>query len=115
MLGLFGKRAIDLAVLFLAAYTFVFVPLGRHTGLEHLKRILATSAARSAGHEIVEAADRLKGRVLGGDGHASSDDRERPVLPRGNPSVPRLPRGHAPANAAVAPAHETADGPDASL
>lgn len=94
---------IDLAVLFLACYAFAFVPLGKRTGLEHLRAILATRAARDAGHEALEAADRLKHRAL---------DDEAPATPRGSPVVPRLPRHPAPPNAAIATAH---DAPDASL
>ena len=35
MLGLLGKRPIELVVLFFALYAFVFVPLGKRTGFEH--------------------------------------------------------------------------------
>ena len=104
VLGLLGRRAIDLAVLFLAVYAFAFVPLGKRTGLEHLRAILETRPARDAGHEIVEAADKLRARLLGG-----GDE-----LPKhGVPVVPKLPRRspEAPVEMRVAPR----DVPDASL
>ena len=94
---------IDLVVLFLACYAFAFVPLGKRTGLEHLRAILDTRAARDAGREALEAADRLKRRAL---------DDDSPPAPRGSPVVPRLPRHPAPPNAAIAAAR---DAPDASL
>lgn len=103
MLGLFGKRAIDLAVLFLALYAFAFVPLGKRTGLEHLRAVLQTRPARDAGHEIREAAEHLWARLLG------SDDDTTPK--HGIPVVPKLPRRTAPADLLIAPR----DVPDASL
>jgi hypothetical protein len=114
VLGLFGRRAIDLAVLFLALYAFAFVPLGRRTGLEHVRAILRTHAAEDAGHELMEAFDHLKARLLG------SDD---PLPGRGVPVVPKLPRRRTaptppqpgvPANMLVAP-RTARDVPDASL
>ena len=94
-----GRRALDLAVLFLAVYVLAVVPLGRHTGLEHLRAILGTKAARDAGHELGVAAQRLGRRLLG----------ER------NPTPPRVksdarPRRD-PTNLSVAPG--AFEGPDA--
>lgn len=103
MLGLLARRAIDLAVLFLALYAFAFVPLGRRTGLEHVRAILATPAARETTRDVADAVDGLRRRLL-------SD----PAPPtRGSPVVPRLHRHPVPTNAAVAPA--VFDVPDASL
>ena len=102
MLGNLGRRAIDLVVLLLALYAFAFVPLGKKTGLEHLRSILRTRPAEEAGHEILEAADRLRHRLL---------DADEPVRTRGTPVVPRLPRrAHPEANLKLAPE----DAPDAS-
>lgn len=102
-----GRRAIDLAVLFLALYALVFVHLGQKTGLEHLQAILGTRAARDAGHDLARAAERL-GRHLLGEG-------EQPIAPRGKPAVPALP---SPPRRSAANAHEIPaafEGPDASV
>jgi len=105
VIGSFGRRVIDLAVLFLAAYAFAFVPLGSRTALEHCRAILRTRAAREAGRDVVSAADRLRRRVL-------SDDDE-PLPSRGRPIVPALPhKTRAPAEALLTP---FVDSPDASL
>jgi hypothetical protein len=101
----FGRRAIDLAVLFLALYALAFVPLGRRTGLEHLQAILGTRAARDAGRDLGQAAARLGHRLLGGND---------PITPRGKPSVPALPSApRRVANVAMTPG--AFDGPDASV
>jgi hypothetical protein len=105
VLGLFGKRAIDLAVLFLAVYAFAFVPLGKRTGLEHLRAVLDTRPARTAGHELVEATERLRAKLLGSDEAAPS---------RGVPVVPKLPRRAAPPDLLMVP-RTLRDVPDASL
>lgn len=99
----FGRRAIDFAVLVLATYALAFVPLGRHTGLEHARAILRTKAARDAGHELVQAAQRLGRRLLGDEATAA---------PRPRPDVPALPR-HGTSNVALTTA--AFEGPDASV
>lgn len=99
----FGRRAIDFAVLVLAVYALAVVPLGRHTGLEHLRAILGTKAARDAGHELVQAAQRLGRHLLGDDASAA---------PRARPDVPTLPR-RGTSNAALATGGF--EGPDASV
>jgi hypothetical protein len=63
-----GRRAIDFVLLLLAVYMLAVVPLGRHTGLEHLRAILRTKAARDAGLELRQAAQRLGRRLVGDDG-----------------------------------------------
>ncbi|HEX4340563.1 MAG TPA: hypothetical protein VH062_31860 [Polyangiaceae bacterium] len=99
----FGRRAIDLAVLFLAVYALAVVPLGRRTGLEHLRAIFRTQAARDAGRELGHAAERLGRRLLG---------ESEPITPRGKPGAPSIP--HRPtSNAVVTPAAFA--GPDASV
>lgn len=107
MLGNFGRRAIDLAVLFLALYAFAFVPLGTKTGLEHVVAIVHTDAARAAATDLRGAADRLVRRLL-------DTNAEEPLHPRGTARVPRLPkhRPEPPANAALSP---LIDAPDASM
>jgi hypothetical protein len=60
----FAKRALESAVLLFALYAFAKVPLGRATGLEHLKAILGTSEAQEAGREMKQAGSRLLGELL---------------------------------------------------
>ena len=88
MPGKVGQRAVNLLVLLFAAYAFAFVPLGRRTGLDHLRAILSTGAAREAGRELIGAADRLRLRFLGDD---------PPAPARGTPDLPTLPRSATPA------------------
>lgn len=109
MLGNLGRKAIDLAVLFLAVYAFAFVPLGKRTGLEHLTAILHTEAARSAGREILGAAARLRQRLTDGE-------RVAPLRTRGSPVVPKLPRrrSESPTNTMVT-SISPMDTPDASM
>lgn len=109
MLGNFGRKVIDVAVLFLAVYAFAFVPLGKRTGLQHLTAILHTDAARSAGRDVLSAADKLKKRLLG-------EEKEAPIRARGTPVVPKLPRRRVdnPANIVVTYAPPMG-GPDASM
>jgi hypothetical protein len=104
VLGRLGHRSIDLVVLLFALYAFAFVPLGKRTGLEHVRAVLGTHEAREAGDELLEAGDRLKQRVLGGD---------VPVIP-GRPVIPDLPPG-APVQMRVAPLGVGDGGVDASL
>ena len=109
MLGLLGKRPIELVVLFFALYAFVFVPLGKHTGFEHMKAILGTPAAKDAGSEFLSAADRLRQRLLGGGVS------EPPAVPkRARPGAPEFGRRDARSIPQVLPAIAP-DGPDASL
>lgn len=107
VLGNVVRRAVEFAVLFFAAYAFVFVPLGSRTGLEHCLAILHTRAAREAGRDVATAAARLKRRVLGFGDEA--------VTGGGVPVVPALPKHrHEPTQAALAPARDFAP-PDASM
>ena len=110
VLGNLARRAIDLAVLLLALYAFAFVPLGRRTGLEHLRAILKTPASRDAGHEVTQAAERLRDRLLGAD----APGRAVPPPAHGAPTVPELRPGRAPPEMAAVPA-PPGDAPDASL
>jgi hypothetical protein len=107
VLGNFARRLIDLGVLFLALYAFAFVPLGKRTGLEHLIAVLHTRAARNATHEVVEAVERLRERLVGGDA-------PRTIETRGAPVVPKLPHRSRTRDAILVPAPAD-DAPDASL
>jgi hypothetical protein len=106
VIGRLGSRAIEIVVFLFALYAFAFVPLGKRTGLEHVKAILTTNEAKEAGGELVEAGDRLKRQVLGGGGVS-------PI--RGEPLIPEL-RPGTPVQMKLAPAERSIDaGVDASL
>jgi hypothetical protein len=72
------RRALELCVAFFALYAFIFVPLGEHTGFEHLKAILATKEAERAGAELKTAGSRMLTELL--DFHNGAYE-GRPVLP----------------------------------
>lgn len=81
MITRIGRRSLELGVGLFALMGFAFVPLGKKTGLEHVKAILATAPAREAGKELLEASHKLRQRVLGdlasaGARDAGSDARE---------------------------------------
>jgi hypothetical protein len=52
MLGNLAKRAVELAILFLAAVTFFLVPFGSRTLFQHCKAIFTTEPAAELGREI---------------------------------------------------------------
>ncbi|MEO7095670.1 MAG: hypothetical protein ABI175_20600 [Polyangiales bacterium] len=52
MLGNLAKRAVELAILFLAAVTFFLVPFGSRTLFQHCKAIFTTAPAAELGREI---------------------------------------------------------------
>jgi hypothetical protein len=61
MVGNLAKRAVNLAVLLLAAVTFFLVPFGRRTLYRHLVAVFTTDEAKemkreveAKGHEIVD-------------------------------------------------------------
>lgn len=110
VVGRTAHRALDVMVLLFAALGFVYVPLGKHTGYEHAKAILATGAASRAGRELREAVDRLRGRVVQ---DATSGPERGP-----SPKPPRFGSGSGEGvdNAHIAPiARAAADLPDASV
>jgi hypothetical protein len=109
VVGRYAHRALDVLVLLFAALGFVYVPLGKHTGYEHAKAILATGAASRAGRELSEAVDRLRGRVV----HDATSDPDRGPSPK----PPRFGSrsGDDVDNAHIAPiARAAAELPDAS-
>ena len=59
-----AKRALEGAVALFALYAFATVPLGKRTGLEHLKAILSTDEAKEAGQELREAGSRILRELL---------------------------------------------------
>jgi len=48
-----------------AVLGFCYVPLGGHTGFEHVKAVLSTPAAKRAGAELLEALIRVRGKLTG--------------------------------------------------
>ncbi len=86
MIGNLGRRAIEVVVLLFAALGFAFVPLGRHTALEHMRAILGTGAAASAGHELAESAKRLE-RALFGAPHDAGASAEPPANAKATPAA----------------------------
>ena len=108
MIGKLGRRAIDLVVVLFALLGFAFVPLGHRTGLEHVVAIFSTGEASDAGHELVEATERLKRRLLG----AIRSD----TVPSAEPPANAVPAARPPRAAAVVRVrHRDAGVPDASL
>ncbi len=59
-----GRRVLEIGVGMFALLGFAFVPLGKKTGLEHLKAIIATAPAKEAGAELIDAGFRLRARVF---------------------------------------------------
>ena len=55
-----GRRALEVGVGLFALLGFAFVPLGKKTGLEHVKAIVATEPAKEAGRELLAAGDKLR-------------------------------------------------------
>jgi hypothetical protein len=59
-LGDLGRRLLQGGVGLFAVLGFVYVPLGRHTGLEHARAVLGTPAARAAVEDVTLAVLRLR-------------------------------------------------------
>jgi hypothetical protein len=59
-----GRRVFDLVIGLFALLGFFFVPLGRHTGFEHLKAIAATGPATEAYRELLEAGARVRKKLF---------------------------------------------------
>lgn len=76
-----GKKAIEAAVVLLALYAALFVPLGERTLWQHARAVFGTEEAQRAGRELRQAG----GRML----HELTDFEPLPV--RGEPRVPPLP------------------------
>jgi hypothetical protein len=63
VLGEIVKRAFHGVVLFFAIIAFLRVPIGGHTGLEHVLAIFSTPPAREAGAALADAAEKLAERA----------------------------------------------------
>jgi hypothetical protein len=81
VLGL-GRKAAESAILLLALYAAVFIPLGERTLWQHAVAILSTHEAKRAGRELTQAGTRMLFEL--------TDFEARPV--RGKPQVPPLPQ-----------------------
>jgi hypothetical protein len=57
------KRIFQGVIVFFAIYSFVFVPLGKKTALEHVRAIFGTPAAREAAAEVKGGVTRLVRRL----------------------------------------------------
>jgi hypothetical protein len=60
-----GRRLVESVVGLFAVLGFIYVPLGRHTGLEHTKAVLSTPAAAAALDDLSRTALGLRTRALG--------------------------------------------------
>jgi hypothetical protein len=58
-----GRRLVESVVGLFAILGFLYVPLGRHTGFEHARAVLATPAASAAIDDLTTAAQGLRQRA----------------------------------------------------
>ena len=65
MLGVLGRRGVEAGISLFAVLGFCYVPLGGHTGLEHVKAVFSTPAAKRAGAELLDAFVRVRGKLSG--------------------------------------------------
>ena len=63
MLGNLARRAVELAILFLAAVTFFLVPFGSRTLFQHCRAIFSTEPAAELGREIEKKGDEVVSEV----------------------------------------------------
>jgi hypothetical protein len=73
-----GRRVLEAGAGLFALLGFVFVPLGKRTGFEHVVAIFSTPAAKEAGHELFEASLRLRQQVLDAVAGAGQRRPDRP-------------------------------------
>jgi hypothetical protein len=59
-----GRRAVEAVVVTFAVLGFVFVPLGKKTGLEHARAIAASRAAVDAAQELLAASGKLREQMF---------------------------------------------------
>jgi hypothetical protein len=62
--GTLGRRLLEGGVGLFALLGFLYVPLGHHTGFEHVRAIFSTPAASAAFAELTQAALDLRQRAL---------------------------------------------------
>ena len=103
MIARFGRRLLEGLVALFALLGFAFVPLGEHTGLEHLKAIVATPAAQRAAHELVQASAELRQRLTRALISGANSQK------KGLPELPEPDLQPEPANARMTPAASAVD------
>jgi hypothetical protein len=64
VVGNLGRRAMEALVLLFALLGFVFVPLGKKTGLDHALAIVSTRAVTDAVRETAAALARARERLF---------------------------------------------------
>ncbi len=74
MIRRFVVRAVETAVLLLAAYTFFFVQVGRRTPWDHLVAIFSTEPAHEAVEDFTHAGFQLRDKVVQGVHSAVTHD-----------------------------------------
>ncbi len=65
VLGVLGRRGVEAGISLFAVLGFCYVPLGGHTGFEHVKAVLSTPAAKRAGSELLDALIRVRAKLTG--------------------------------------------------
>lgn len=68
-----AKRAFQAVVLFFAICGFLFVPLGKHTAIEHLQAIAGTPAVQQAASEVKSGVVRVVERLRSGAKESEGD------------------------------------------
>lgn len=97
MLGTVGRKLLEGVVGLFALLGFLYVPLGRHTGLEHARAVLSTPAASAAIADVTSsvlqlrarAVDIVTGRVPPPSSLGSGETSAAEERPRGNGKGPR--------------------------
>jgi hypothetical protein len=102
----FGRRLLEGLVALFALLGFAFVPLGEHTGLEHLKAIASTPAAERAARELIQASAELRQRLTRAL-VTDAKSRKQNALPERPEGVREAARE--PENARIVPATSTLD------
>jgi hypothetical protein len=62
--GNVGRRLVEGVVSLFALLGFLYVPLGHHTGYEHVRAVLSTPAASAAIEDVTQAALGLRLRAI---------------------------------------------------
>jgi hypothetical protein len=55
---------LELLIALFAVLGFVYVPLGKKTGFQHVKAIVLTPPAKEAGRELFDVGTKLRSRVV---------------------------------------------------
>jgi hypothetical protein len=90
--GVAGRRAAEILVGLFALLGFVCVPLGQKTGFEHLLAIASTPAVLEAAGDMLQAAQRVRTRLLGALATEAVTAPAPPSSVTPSPVVPRLGR-----------------------